>query len=169
MLHTEKDNKKMKVEMILLVLLFIVFSVLLYAYVAQKSASPIIYTMRPSASANPLPLPTGIQVFNVSYGSVTDDKPKMSLIRIEPVDPLFGEAQKVVFQASSPLPIAQVASVVYTDNKTHVLDFSLTKGTRELGEWTANWKMDDTYEKRYKIQVHLVNKKDVRDEEISLR
>jgi hypothetical protein len=165
----EKDSKKMKVEMIVLVALLIVFATLLFVYVARKKSPPVIYTLNPSISANKTPLPTGTQVFNVSVGDIKDNKPKMSLIRIEPLDPLFGGSQKITFQASSPFPIAQVASVVYTDKKTHQLVFNLTKGTRELGEWTATWNVDDTYEKTYRAVFHLVNKSDVRDEEITFR
>ena len=169
MQNAEGGNKKLNVELVILVLLFGIFCSLILVYIGKKRSTSLSNKLQPVTSINAAPLPTGTHIFTVSYGGIIDEKPRISSIKVDPLSPLLGAIQKISFSATSTLPIAQVASIIYTDNKKQPLSFHLVRGTTKNGEWEAQWHMDDTTNKTYKIIFHLVNKQDVRDDEIVFR
>ena len=164
-LGNKKIGKTWWIVLVFIVVMGVGIAVFVYLRtthtVTPKKPVPII--------VSPQALPTGVQSFGVSYGDVKDNKPRLSLITVDPMTPAKNAIQKIVFTAQSPLPIIQVASVIRTDHGQHPLFFTLTSGTPTNGTWTATWKMLDAYDKTYEILFHLVTKDSYRDDSLALR
>jgi len=109
-------------------------------------------TPEPTPKPTIKPLPTGKQVYAYSHG---DDVvgPKPTEVTIDPIDPILGGTQLLSVKIGNVIPVSKANIVVKTDNQETEYPLVLTEKGDDFGIWTASWKMNDSYDYIYKIDI----------------
>jgi hypothetical protein len=172
-METETKKKKITIESIVIFFLVGILLFLLYIYFYTKKShvrpSVPLPPSYPTAVQSPIPLPTGKQIFNSTYGDSDQTKPKIGYIAVDPLNSIVGTPQKLTFSIVSPSPVTQVEVVLLTDSKKTILTPRLINGTSTNNEWEASWIQSDTTDRIYSFQFRIGNTQAVRDDDIVFR
>jgi len=99
------------------------------------------------------PLPSGTQSWKFSHGPDVKG-PKIQTATVDPLTPNTRDTQTVTVTIKNDTPVT-AAVTLYTDTMHKTFPMKLTTGTLTDGTWTANWKMEDTYNNTYHIDFTL--------------
>lgn len=178
-----RKNGKIRMDIVFLCILVVICLLLLAVYIKREinrtlsSSNNLIIEsdahkpVPPFSSQNksPFPLPSGKQVFSVSYGDKDPGKPKLTSIAMDPLPPTLGAKQTLTISITSVSPITEVTTTLMTDNKTVSFSPQLVRGAPTEGDWEASWVASDTTEKRYYLTFHVESTVGIRDDDITFR
>lgn len=102
------------------------------------------------------PLPTGIQQWNVEYAP--DMKgPKIQNATVDPLTPKKGEAQTITLVIKSNSPLTSAKATLVTDNGNMSGTFKRVSGSPTDGTWSLVWRVNDSYDHTYRLNMSLVS------------
>lgn len=135
-----------------------------------------LFTPKPSPSpaaaaiARPpvLPLATGFQSWDVSYGPASTG-PRVKNVTIDTLTPPKGGTQTSTLQITNDSAVSNVTATVYTDNQHHDYTLKLVKGTPTNGTWSGTWTISDTFDYIYHINYVFTSPTGGSDLAVTLR
>lgn len=78
---------------------------------------------------------------------------------IVPFQPINREKQSMFVKVRNELPVKSVSVEIKTDNLKKLVNMKLSDGRYIDGTWTAEWILDDTYDKRYVATINAASEK----------
>lgn len=99
-------------------------------------------------------LPTGKQTYNAR--GAESKKSAATSITFDPLDPKKDTNQTITATIESKEPVNSVKVTVNTDNSSNPYPMKLISGDSSKGEWSAIFKVIDTYEKIYNISFEII-------------
>lgn len=135
----------------------------------SDSSSPNHSQQTPIApTPTPKPLPTGKQVSRFSHGPLVKG-PKPTIATIDPIDPNIGDVQKISIEIDHDLPVSKATAILITDNQKIEYPLTLIEGDRNKGTWSVEWKMEDSYNYTYQINIVIHDAIEIYNGGIALR
>lgn len=162
---TKKREHNLAWTLAVVALAAIWYAVMYYQFAATDTAQKP-FAQPPQVEAA-RPLPTGPQAFTVSSGE--KNVPRITGGLIDPYDPKVGAAQRITVNVEDENPVDSVRVSIETDrgSKTHIL--KLMSGTRNKGTWEGSWRIDDSYNQRYRAILIATSKTGKAVIELTLR
>lgn len=158
----QKQDSKLNLLLIISIAFIILTCIAYFIVVRQRNGlnnqGEMSKSLEPTPSPTPLvtpkPLPTGNQVYNFSHGKDVFG-PKPAQMTVSPIDPKLNQDQKIVVTIAHPLPITKTKLTLVTDTKSQDAPLTFVKKEGDLEYWEATWKMIDTYNRQYQINIML--------------
>lgn len=163
---TKKREHNVAWTLAVVALAAIWYAVMYYQFAATDTAQKPLAQNTPKVEAA-RPLPTGRQPFTISSGE--KNVPRITGGYIDPYDPKIGAAQTIAVNVEDENPVDSVRVAIETDrgSKTHLL--KLASGTRNKGTWEGSWRIDDSYNQRYRAILIATSRTGKATIELTLR
>ena len=156
------------IAVIVVVIILLSLGAYFYARRSPVSQQERVPTVTPTPTPTPRPIPHGKKGFTVGQSDKT--VPQFSRGFIDPYDPEKEASQTVTIAVKYSQPVTKVTAVLKTDHaiSTPVL-FTLTSGTNTNGEWSASWRIGDTYLYTYRLVLNATSGTKTGSVEVTLR